>query len=285
MSRGPHPSRRRDLVAGALVAGAALAATAALGALLLDVVVQGGPHVDLAFLTEGVRDAGRAGGIAPILVSTLAILAVTLVATLPLGVGAAVHLAEYAPPAARSTRLLRTLLDVLAGVPSIVFGLFGLAFFADALGLGFSVLSGGLTLACMVLPLFVRLVEAGLRAVPDELRDNAAALGISRATTLRTIVLPEALPALGGALVLSLGRALAETAALLFTAGYVTRMPASLFDSGRSLSVHVYDLAMNVPGGDERAYATAFVLVVLVLGLNAAAFALTRRAARGLRAR
>jgi phosphate transport system permease protein len=171
---------------------------------------------------------------------------------------------------------VRRSLDVLAGVPSIVFGLFGNAFFAITLGFGYSILSGGLTLACMVLPILIRTSEQAIRAVPAEYRYAAAALGMKRATILFRVVLPVATPALAAGVVLSIGRALAETAALIFTSGYVARSPESLFDSGRSLSVHIYDLAMNVPGGGSRAYATACVLVSLLLMINIATARLLR---------
>lgn len=244
--------------------------------ILGDLLVHGAGAVDWDFLTKSPRDAGRAGGILPILVSTLLVLAVCLAAVVPLGTLAAAHLAGPAGdgPAGRA---VRRSLDVLAGVPSIVFGLFGNAFFCVALGMGFSILSGGLSLACMVLPLYLRTAEEGLRAVPAELRLAAEALSLSRATTLRCVLLPAAAPALAAGLVLAVGRALAETAVLLFTSGYVDRMPSSLLDSGRVLSLHVYDLAMNVPGGEENAYASALVLMVLLLAVNLAAGSLARR--------
>jgi len=245
--------------------------------ILVDVVRQGAPELSWELLTAAPRDSGRAGGLAPILVSTILILGVCLAVALPLALASAVLLAEIASTGGSFARLVRSSLDILAGLPSIVFGLFGYAFFCDALGLGFSILSGGLTLACMVLPLLIRSVESALRAVPSELHGAAAALGLSKTATIRSLLLPAAAPGLVVGLVLGIGRALAETAALLFTSGYVSRMPSSLFDSGRALSVHVYDLAMNVPGGDARAYASALVLLGLLLGTNALASGLVGR--------
>jgi len=227
------------------------------------------PQLSFEFLVAAPRDAGRAGGIGPILVSTLAILGVCLAATIPLGLATAVYLSEFTRRTSRAARWLRRSLDVLAGVPSIVFGLFGNAFFSIALGLGFSILSGGLTLACMVLPLFLRASEVSLRALPDEYRRGAAALGLARPAVLWRVLLPSAAPGIAAGLVLAMGRALAETAALLFTSGYADRMPGSVMDSGRALSVHIYDLAMNVPDGSHRAYASALVLVVMLLAINA----------------
>jgi phosphate transport system permease protein len=225
-------------------------------------------HVSWRFLVEAPADAGRAGGIGPILVSTGLILAVCLAASVPIGAATAILLAEFSRGTGWIGRVVRRSLDVLAAVPSIVFGLFGNAVFSVYLGLGFSILAGGLTLACMVLPLLIRSMEEGLRAVPDDYRQAAAALGLSHAATLSRVLLPAATPGLVVGLVLGIGRALAETAALLFTSGYVARMPGSLLDSGRALSVHVYDLAMNVPGGTGHAYATALVLVGLLLSVN-----------------
>lgn len=261
----------RDVVAHLAVWGAALTVVAAFAWILADVVTHGAPHLSTTFLTAPPSNAGRGGGVAPILVSTALILAVCMAVAVPLGLGSAVLLAEFARDTGGFGRLVRRSLDVLAGLPSIVFGLFGYAFFCHALGLGFSILSGGLTLACMVLPVLIRSVEAALRAVPDDLRAASAALGLSKTTAIRSLLLPAAAPGLAVGLILGIGRALAETAALLFTSGYVVRMPSSLLDSGRALSVHVYDLAMNVPGGDGRAYASAVVLLALLLGMNALA--------------
>ncbi|RME66098.1 MAG: phosphate ABC transporter permease PstA [Alphaproteobacteria bacterium] len=256
---------------------AALAVAAVFAAILLDLAMAGASRLSWAFLTSAPADAGRAGGIAPILVATLLILAVALAAAVPLGLGAAAWLAEFTRRGGRAAHAVRLCLDALAGVPSIVFGLFGNAFFAIYLGLGFSILSGGLTLACMILPIFIRTVEAGLASVPGEWRHGAYALGLSRAAALRHLLLPATAPAIAAGLVLGIGRALAETAALLFTSGYVDRMPQSLADSGRALAVHIYDLSMNVTGGDANAYASALILIMLVLAANGTAMGLSDR--------
>jgi phosphate transport system permease protein len=236
--------------------------------ILGDIVWHGVGHISWEFLTTEPRNAGREGGIAPILISTCLILGVCMAVSLPLGVGTAVLLAEFTATESVFGRLVRRSLDVLAGVPSIVFGLFGNAFFSINLGLGFSILSGGLTLACMVLPILIRSTEAGFRSVPADYRLGAAALGLSRTTTLGKLLLPAATPGLVVGLVLGIGRAIAETAALIFTSGYVDRMPESLLDSGRSLSIHIFDLSMNVAGGDANAYASALVLLILLLLVN-----------------
>ena len=243
--------------------------------LLGDVVIHGIGKLDAAFLLDAPQNAGRDGGIAPILVSTLLILVVALAVAVPLGLATAVYLSEYA--AAQLAKPLRVCLNMLAGVPSIVFGLFGNALFCVALGMGFSIWSGGLTLACMMLPLFIVTTESGLSAVSSEWRRGAAALGLSRAAALWHILLPAAAPVITAGLMLGIGRALAETAALIFTSGYVDRMPESLSDSGRALSVHIYDLSMNVSGGDAAAYGSALVLIVLILAINSVAVNLTER--------
>ena len=258
----------RDRLVQCVIYLAVLFVCAVFSWILFDLVRGGVVHISWDFLTESPRDAGRAGGIGSILVSTLLILLVALVAALPLAWTTAVLLAEYVSVTSRFGVTVRYSLQVLAGVPSIVFGLFGNAFFSIYLGLGFSILSGGLTLACMLLPILVSTAEAGLRALPDTYRLSAAALGMSRTATLFHLLLPAAAPTLAAGLLLGIGRAMAETAALLFTSGYVDRMPGSLMDSGRALALHIFDLSMNVPGGDTPAYASALVLVVLLLGIN-----------------
>lgn len=287
-TRAPARSRNRGGLSAAaadrIVAGLVSVAVASVVALFAwivgDVLRHGVPELSWAFLVEAPRDAGRAGGIGPILVSTGLILAVCLAAVIPIGLATAVLLSEFTRRQGWFPGLVRRSLDILAGVPSIVFGLFGNAFFALWLGLGFSILAGGLTLACMVLPILIRSAEAGLRAVPDDYRLAAAALGLPRRATLVRILLPAAMPGLVVGLVLGIGRALAETAALLFTSGYVTRMPDALTDSGRALSIHIYDLAINVPGGTDRAYASAVVLISALLIINSVAGWLGRRIQR-----
>ena len=257
-----------DRVLSSFVWTTAVAITAVFLWIIFSILSQGIGQLSLSFLLTEPANAGREGGIAPILVSTLLILGVCLVIALPLGLGTSLLLAELTVSDRRLGNWVRRSLDFLAGVPSIVFGLFGNVFFAQVLGLGFSILSGGLTLACMVLPLLIRATEEGLRSLPASYRHGAAALGLSQTTTLFKILLPAALPGLTVGLVLGIGRALAETAALIFTSGYVDRFPESLLDSGRTLSIHIFDLSMNVPGGDANAAASALVLLLVLLCLN-----------------
>jgi len=243
--------------------------------ILGDLLYHGTSSLSLDFVLQPPLQAGRAGGISTVVVGTLLIVGVAIGSALPMSIGTAILLAEASNTETSCGRLVRRSLDVLAGIPSIVFGLFGLAFFGQFFG--WSILSGGLTLACMILPVLIRSTEESLRVVPASLRHGAAALGLSPRAVLWHLTLPAATPGITAGLVLSMGRALAETAALLFTAGAAIRMPTSLFDSARSLSYHIYLLAIEVPGGQERAYASAVVLVGLLLLLNGVAVLLTRR--------
>ncbi len=265
-----------DVIFGIAIRGVAWLVVLALAWVLWDVARQGLAHLSWTYLLSEPSNSGRAGGIAPIIVSTLAILAVALATALPLGVGTAVWLTDFAAGRPRWTARVRLALDALAGVPSMVFGLFGSAFFSVFLGLGFSILAGGLTLACMILPILIRTSEAGLAALPADWRRAGAALGLTRSSLLRQVLLPAAAPAIAAGTMLGVGRASAETAALIFTSGYVDRMPESLLDSGRSLAVHIYDLSMNVAGGDRAAYAAACVLVLLVALTHLLSSTLTR---------
>ncbi len=266
----PFRAQLADRIFECVVWGTALVVASSFLWLVGDLLWHGLGQIDISFLLEDVQRTGREGGILPILVSTLLILAVCLVASVPVGILTAILLSEFSRRSALLSRIVRASLDVLAGVPSIAFGLFGNAFFCIALGLDFSILSGGLTLACMVLPIFIRSVELGLRSVPNDYRHAGAALGMSQSTMLARILIPAAAPGIAAGLMLGIGRALAETAALMFTSGYGDRMPGSLFDSGRALSLHIYDLT-QVTGGEPNAYASAVVLVGLLLIINLSA--------------
>ena len=274
--RRPLAARGADAVWTALVWTTPLAVLLFVAWMAGDILAHGLPGIDWAFLTEAPRRAGRQGGIGPILVSTLLILFVCLAVSLPLAVATALLLSEFVPRSHRGARLVRLSLDVLAGVPSIIFGIFGNAFFCKFLGMGFSIVSGGLTLACMCLPVLIRSPEQSLTAVPRSYRLGAAALGFGKASTIIRVILPVALPGIMIGTLLGVGRSLAETAALIFTSGYVDRMPASLWDSGRALSVHIFDLSMNVSGGDANAYKSAVVLLGLLLSINGAVLWMSR---------
>ena len=239
--------------------------------ILGEIILNGVSVISWEFLTSEPSNSGRAGGIFPILVSTALIVTICLAISMPLGIGTALFLNEYTAKESRFAKFINMSIDVLAAIPSIVFGLFGFVFFNKVMGLGFSLLSGGLTLACMVLPFVTRASIDGLKSVPNAYRESSTALAMSKSASLFYIILPSAMPSIIAGFLLGLGRALAETAALLFTSGYVDRMPETLMDSGRALSIHVYDLVMNVSGGDKNAYGSAFVLIVFLLMANSLA--------------
>ncbi len=241
-----------------------------------DLVWHGVAGLSLDFIIAAPARSGREGGVGPILVSTFVVLTIAIAVSMPIGLATAIGLSEFTSRESRFATFVGHGLDLLAAVPSIVFGLFGNALFCNLLGLGYSILAGGLTLACMVLPILARTIEASLRNVPDDYRVASASLGICRARCTASILLPAASSGIVVGLVLGIGRVLAETAALLFTSGYVDRMPRTAMDSGRVLSVHIYDLAMNIPGGTENAYTASLLLVGLLVGINLTASILVR---------
>ncbi len=232
--------------------------------ILVDVARAGLPAISWEFLTERPSRAGRAGGIGPIIVSTSLVAAIALVVATPLSVATAVLLTEYLSQESWIVAAIRQSLFVLSAVPSIVFGLVGNALFCDWMGLGFSILSGGLTLALMILPLMAALLEQIFRSLPEQVKLAGHAIGMPRHRILIRVLLPQAVPGIFAAASLGIGRALAESAALIFTSGYVDRMPGSIMDSGRVMAVHILDLAMNITGGLPRASSTALVLLALM---------------------
>jgi len=244
--------------------------------IISSLVFQSG-FISLEFLTSTASQAGRAGGILEVIYSSTLILGICLVVALPLSLATAIFVSVFSENNRRFNALISTALDTLAATPSIVFGLFGYSFFVIYLGFGFSILAGGLTLAFMVLPFLIRIFEQGISENYREYRLAGASLGLSRVAQVRRIVLPLSANTISAGLVLGIGRALSETAALLFTSGYLLRMPESVMDSGRTMSVHIFDLAMNVPGGNENAYRTAVVLVVALIVINLMATFLTRK--------
>lgn len=214
----------------------------------------------------------------PALVNTLIVTILSLLIALPIGLAAAIYLVEYAKKGSRLVKLLRITAETLSGIPSIIYGLFGLLFFGTALGWGYSLLSGSLTLVIMVLPVIIRTSEEALLAVPDSYREASFGLGAGKLRTIFKIVLPTAVPGILSGVVLSTGRIVGETAALLYTAGTVAKIPSSLMGSGRTLAVHMYVLSseglyMN------QAFATAVVLLIVILLLNGASDLLARRLA------
>lgn len=262
----------------AVLSGIALLVVGLLAGLLALLLVQGLPDLTPSFLLGLPARAGREGGILPVLLSTLWLAGGALALALPLGLGTALYLQEYAPPG-RLVAAVRGLTETLAGVPSILFGLFGFAFFVVRLGWGWSLLSGSATLALMLLPTVIRTSEEALAAVPRPLREGAAALGATRWAAIRRVVLKAAAPGVLTGAILALGRALGETAAVLLTAGSDLALPLSPLDPGRSMAVHLYILATEGLS-DGRAYATALALVMAVLVVNLSANMLLERGRR-----
>lgn len=273
--------RREQRLAVAALWTATAATIVCLVFIILFVVRRGWPAVTADFLLGAPVRSGAEGGIYPTLVSTVYVTIAAVAAAAPLGVGAAVYLAEYTREGLL-TRTIRAGTEALAGIPSIIFGLFGFAFFVTLLGLGWSVLSGGLTLAVMILPTVIRTSEEALRAVPREYRHVAQSLGASKWDAIRTVVLPAAAPGIVTGIVLGVGRAVSETAAVIFTAGVALRTPLSPLDSARTMSVHFYTLTMEGIS-DRMAYGTAAVLVVTILVINITAYAVMDRFTRRFR--
>jgi len=237
------------------------------------VVVQGIGAVDWEFLTQMPRDGMKAGGIFPAIVGTLLLTLGTALAAIPVGVGGAIYLAEYARDT-QLTRAIRLAIINLAGIPSVVYGLFGLGLFVLFLQFGTSILAGSLTLAIMTLPIIVSAAEEALRAVPTEFRTVNASLGGTRWQGIRHVVLPQALPGIITGVILGLLRAAGETAPILFTvaAFFLPRLPESFFDQTMALPYHLYVISTQVPGMPVQIqYGTALVLLLLVLSMSAVA--------------
>jgi phosphate transport system permease protein len=235
-------------------------------------LIKGLPAISLSFLTEMPRDSMTAGGILPCILGTIYLSLGTMAVAFPLGVASAVYLNEYATPG-RTLRLIRLGINNLAGVPSVVFGLFGLAFFVTFFGLGVSLLSGILTLSILVLPVIIGTAEEALKAVPQTYREASLGLGATKWQTIRLVVLPAAMPGMLTGAILGLSRVAGETAAIMFTAAvfFTPYLPTSLTDSVMALPYHIYVLATAGTDIDKTRplqYGTALVLIVLVLGMN-----------------
>ncbi len=269
------PPKVTQALAVALLGGATLFTVVVLVFVIVFVLGKGLPGVTWEFLSTNPKDMGRAGGILPTLVGTILLPLLAIAIALPLGVGTSVYLTEYTRET-RMTRALRFGTDCLAGIPSIIFGLFGFIFFVVGLKMGWCLLSGGLTLAIMVLPTIIRTSEEAIRAVPKSWREVSFSLGATRWETVLKVVLPNALPGIVTGVMLGIGRSIGETAAVIFTAGSALRMPISAFDSVRTMSVHFYILAREGIS-TEKAYATAAVLIISVLLVNMIAYGMMHR--------
>ena len=235
------------------------------------ILVKGVPHISWSFLSTSFSalDEGR-NGILPMIINTLYIVVITLLIVTPIGIASAIYLTQYA----RQGKLVKTIrftTEVLSGVPSIVFGLFGYTVFCVMMGMGYSILAGCLTMTICILPTIVRTTEESLLAVPESYKEGALALGAGKTRVVLGMVLPCAMPGILTAVILGMGRIVGESAALLFTSGIATNMPdgvlSHVMSSGRTLAVHMYALLSEGLYTDE-AYATAVVLLVVVFIIN-----------------
>ncbi|NDY56588.1 phosphate ABC transporter permease PstA [Desulfovibrio sulfodismutans] len=245
------------------------------------VLINGLPAISWTFLTEAPTDSMTAGGIWPCILGTILLSLGTMVVSFPLGVASAIYLNEYATPG-KVVRIIRLGISNLAGVPSVVFGLFGLAFFVTFFGMGVSIMAGILTLGILVLPVIIGTAEEALKSVPQTYREASLGLGATKWQTIRLVVLPAAMPGMLTGAILGLSRAAGETAAIMFTASvfFTPYLPTSVFDSVMALPYHVYVLATagtDIEKTRPLQYGTSLVLIVLVLGMNLVAILLRAR--------
>jgi phosphate transport system permease protein len=269
------PPRHTQRLAIAVLGGATLLTLAVLVFIIFFVLEKGLRIINFDFLLLNSEDMGKAGGIFTTIVGSVILPLLAIGVAAPLGIGTAVYLTEYTVES-KLTKIIRFGTDCLAGIPSIIFGLFGFIFFVTMLEMGWSILSGGLTLAFMVLPTIIRTTEEAIKAVPKSYRQVSFSLGATRWQTVKKVVLPNALPGIVTGIMLGIGRSIGETAAVIFTAGSSLRLPGSLFDSTRTMSVHFYILAREGISTDN-AYGTAATLIIAVLLVNLSAYWMMNR--------
>lgn len=255
-----------SLIVMILVLLAAGITIAALAFLLVHILVNGVPYLN-ADLFSWIYTSDNVS-VVPAMINTVIMTGISLLLAIPFGIGSAIYLVEYAGKGNKLVRVIRITAETLTGIPSIVYGLFGMLFFITALHWKFSILAGGCTLAIMVLPVILRTTEEALMAVPDSFREGSFGLGAGKLRTIFKIILPAAVPGILSGIILATGRIVGETAALIYTAGTVAAIPSDLFSSGRTLAVHMYVLS-NEGLHVNQAYATAVVLLVLVILINA----------------
>jgi len=229
------------------------------------ILIRGIPHIRPSLFSFTYTTQNQS--LFPALVTTLIMVGITLLIAVPFGVFTAIYLVEYAPRGSRVVKVIRMTTETLAGIPSIVFGLFGYIFFANWLGWGKSILAGCFTLAIMILPIIMRTTEESLKSIPDAYREGSFSLGAGRLRTVVRVTLPSAMPGVFAGIILSIGRIVGETAALIYTIGSVIKIPDNLFSQGRTLALHVLQLAGEGHHRSE-AYATAVVLLTVVLCIN-----------------
>ena len=266
-------SRPADTLMYVFIYGAAALSVAILAGIIIYVVVRGIGSINWTFLTSVTSVLKGTIGIAGNIVNTLIIIILTMLIATPIGVGAAVYLNEYAKPGKLVT-IIEFATETLAGIPSIIFGLFGMMFFGQTLGPGYSILTGSLTLILMVLPLITRNTQEALKTVPDSYRHGAVGLGAGKWHTIRTILLPSAMPGIITCVILAIGRIVGESAALLFTAGSGNDLPkafsdifSKIFHSGGTMTIQLY-LSATSEGDFDTAFGIAVVLLVIVFLIN-----------------
>ena len=242
------------------------------------ILIKGIPHITPElFAWEYTSDNGS---LVPALINTVLMTVLSLLIAAPIGIFSAIYLVEYAKKGSVPVKIIRTTTETLSGIPSIVYGLFGFLFFVSALKWNYTMLGGSLTLVIMILPVIMRTSEEALLAVPDAYREASFGLGAGKLRTVFCVVLPAAIPGILSGVILATGRIVGETAALIYTAGSMAKVPRSLMDSGRTLAIHMYVLSSEGLHMD-KAYATAVVLLVLVLGINAFSDFVAKRLTKG----
>ena len=266
--------KRRQNTAFFLLYLAAFVAVAILFFIIAHILVNGLKEISWEFLTSSVKDAGREGGILPIIINTLYFVGLGLLFAAPLSVLAAIYMTEYARQGLL-IKIIRYFTTNLAGIPSIIFGLFGFMVFNKMLGWGYSLISGAATVAVVILPTLIRTSEEAIMTVPVGYKEGSLALGATKWQTMRKVVIPAASPGIINGIILGMGRIFGETAALLFTLGSGTNLVKGLLDSSRSLALHLYMMVKEVSA--SKAYGTAVVLVIIVLILNLIAGVFGRR--------
>jgi len=264
-----------EKIAKVFIWTAALSVLMVLTAIVIYILYMGLPKISWSFLTDIPRDMGRSGGISSAIVGTLWVTGVAIVIAVPFGIGTAFYLAEYTRES-MVTRIIRFSAESLAGIPSIVYGLFGFIFFVMYLNLGWSVLAGGLTLAVMILPTVIRTSEEAILAVPYNYREVSFSLGGTKWQTITRAVFPSALQGIANGIILGVGRCVAETAAVMLTAGGALRMATGLDSPTRTMAGHFYILASEgISMGN--AYGTAALLIILIFIINVLANAFVNR--------
>ena len=233
--------------------------------LIAFILIQGLPHIKPSLFSLEYNSENAS--VVPALVNTIIMTFMSLIIAVPFGIFSAIFLVEYAKRGNKLVELIRLTTETLSGIPSIVYGLFGMLFFVNTLDWGFSLLAGAFTLAIMILPLVMRTTEEALKSVPDSYREGSFGLGAGKLRTVFQVVLPSAIPGILAGIILAIGRIVGETAALIYTAGTVAKIPSSLMGSGRTLAVHMYNLASEGLHM-EQAYATSVILLLLVVGIN-----------------